>query len=320
MSAHASQPSPSIHNQPPVLFSAPPIISTDTAGPQHREFGIDDLEVEDYEEHGHDDGVLPGHEWNAQNDNNAPESIDVVAVSAPIEVIQTAEAESKPDAGVHEPDQKQEQEQEQEQDQDQDQEPEQEQEQEQEHEQDHEQDNDNHLDAHEYGAQADEQPAADDQVEPATDSAGIANEDKSHDDVVDQEEKHTEQEDAIEEHAESAEVHGEDPTQTEHQYFEETHDSRLPLHHVVMLYEGNEISLFPPEDDESSDTFFLPDEQLAYIMILELLQELRQVLGDSIQQDEELEISIMDLGISLSEVSSTLSMLLARHVSFDLGC
>ena len=76
-----------------------------------------------------------------------------------------------------------------------------------------------------------------------------------------------------------------------------------PLHHVIVHYDGNDISLFPPSEGESSETFLLVDENLVNVSMTDMLRACRSVLGDSIREEDELELIIEDLGISLSEVS-----------------
>jgi hypothetical protein len=78
------------------------------------------------------------------------------------------------------------------------------------------------------------------------------------------------------------------------------------LHPVIVEYEGHEISLFPPREQGSSETFFLHDENLVNVSICDLLRACRDVLGDSIQEKEELELTVSDLDLSLTEVCSYL--------------
>ena len=78
----------------------------------------------------------------------------------------------------------------------------------------------------------------------------------------------------------------------------------LRVHPVVVVYQNNEISLFPPleQDEASSQTFFLHDEKLAGQSISKLLEECRVVLAESIGEEEELEIRIEELGLYINEV------------------
>lgn len=87
------------------------------------------------------------------------------------------------------------------------------------------------------------------------------------------------------------------------------------VHPVVVVYQDNEISLFPPvtqkqsEDDETghSLTFFLDDEQLARDSFQNLFEALRSALGESMIEQDELTIEIEDLGLHISEVKLSLA-------------
>ncbi|KAF2461755.1 hypothetical protein BDY21DRAFT_167 [Lineolata rhizophorae] len=87
-----------------------------------------------------------------------------------------------------------------------------------------------------------------------------------------------------------------------HEGTQEVHEAS-GSHPVSVLYEGSVISLFPPRELEESETFFLQDETLVHSSIGDLLQSCRQVLGDTIQAEDELEIDIAELGLCLSEDS-----------------
>ncbi|KAH0556742.1 hypothetical protein GP486_005469 [Trichoglossum hirsutum] len=91
------------------------------------------------------------------------------------------------------------------------------------------------------------------------------------------------------------------------------------IHPVVVIYEGNEISLFPPFKDDTSDTFFLPDESLARANICDLFEAIRSVLAGSISEDDELNTTVECLGLELSEDSihartTTLSQIVDLYV------
>ena len=81
-----------------------------------------------------------------------------------------------------------------------------------------------------------------------------------------------------------------------------------PLHPIVVVYQGNEMSLFPPDDQdtEQSQTYFLSNESYASESLTTLFGCCRTVLADSIREDEELEIRIADLGLAVNEVSIVL--------------
>ena len=74
---------------------------------------------------------------------------------------------------------------------------------------------------------------------------------------------------------------------------------------VVVIYQDSEISLFPPvdQDEEHSATYFLQDDRVAGEPIRNLLGAFRSILGESISKQDELVISIDDLGLHFSEVS-----------------
>ncbi|PGH03622.1 hypothetical protein AJ79_07314 [Helicocarpus griseus UAMH5409] len=93
------------------------------------------------------------------------------------------------------------------------------------------------------------------------------------------------------------------------------------LYPVKVLYQDNEISLFPPVESDPSETFFLQDEGLAYTPIGELVESCRQVLGEHISKDEELLVDIESLGLHLPEYSigkTTTSLAQIVQVYLDL--
>ena len=102
----------------------------------------------------------------------------------------------------------------------------------------------------------------------------------------------------------------------DNQYHESNEDDRQdavppttqPLHPIVVVYQGNEMSLFPPvdQDTEQSQTYFLSNESYASESLTALFGRCRTVLADSIREDEELEIRIADLGLAINEVSIVL--------------
>ncbi|KAL8641871.1 MAG: hypothetical protein Q9228_001368 [Teloschistes exilis] len=76
------------------------------------------------------------------------------------------------------------------------------------------------------------------------------------------------------------------------------------IHQVVVVYEGSEMFLFPPAEHEQdlSQTYFLSDEALAAEPLYNLFRECRNVLGESISDKEELQITIEVLGLSICEL------------------
>ncbi|KAL1872847.1 hypothetical protein Plec18167_006497 [Paecilomyces lecythidis] len=75
------------------------------------------------------------------------------------------------------------------------------------------------------------------------------------------------------------------------------------LHPVKVLYQDSEISLFRPREGDSSETFFLEDESLAYEGLGKLLSSCRGVLGDHISEGEVLVVDIDSLNLQLNEDS-----------------
>jgi hypothetical protein len=116
-----------------------------------------------------------------------------------------------------------------------------------------------------------------------------------------------------------------------HESHGESHEDQLhssneneSLHPVKVLYQDNEISLFPPLEGDSAETFFLHDEDVAYDSVGKLFSSLREVLLDNVADDEVLVIDIDSLGIQLTEVcpnhdtlNQSLSMVMLIVVSQD---
>lgn len=96
----------------------------------------------------------------------------------------------------------------------------------------------------------------------------------------------------------------------------ESHDTNdnETLHPVKVLYQDNVISLFPPLEGDSAETFFLHDEDVAYDSIGKLFNSLREVLLDNIAEDEVLIIDIDALGIQLTEDSIHNSKTTLHHI------
>lgn len=81
-----------------------------------------------------------------------------------------------------------------------------------------------------------------------------------------------------------------------------TPDGAALLHAVKVYYQDNEISLFPPREGDSSEMFFLEDESLAYQDFGKLFNSCREVLQQSIGENEILVMDIETLDIQLTEV------------------
>lgn len=95
-------------------------------------------------------------------------------------------------------------------------------------------------------------------------------------------------------------VEAQDYPESEGPLLEATHGIHH-LHPVKVLYQESEISLFPPQEGDASETFFLEDEDLAHGNLGELLASCRQVLGDHVSDDEALVVHIECLNLQLSE-------------------
>ncbi|PWY88807.1 hypothetical protein BO94DRAFT_545885 [Aspergillus sclerotioniger CBS 115572] len=78
---------------------------------------------------------------------------------------------------------------------------------------------------------------------------------------------------------------------------------RTPLYPVKVYYQDNEISLFPPREGDSSETFFLEDESLAFESFGKLFESCREVLRDHISESDVLVVDVEALNIQLTEDS-----------------
>ncbi|QKX62075.1 uncharacterized protein TRUGW13939_09231 [Talaromyces rugulosus] len=78
-------------------------------------------------------------------------------------------------------------------------------------------------------------------------------------------------------------------------------DTSAILHSVKVLYQGSEISMFPPREGDASETYFLQDEGLAYETVDHLFKECRTILGEHASDSDSLVFDIDSLGIQLSE-------------------
>ena len=85
---------------------------------------------------------------------------------------------------------------------------------------------------------------------------------------------------------------------------EDISNSAVHLHPIVLDYQGDEMFLFPPlhQDGEHAATFLLADEKFAYGTIGKLLDACRDVLKESLSEQDELVINILDLNLHISEV------------------
>lgn len=98
--------------------------------------------------------------------------------------------------------------------------------------------------------------------------------------------------------------HAEHDSHYLHEAEDHDHQNDETLHPVKVLYQENEISLFPPLEGDSAETFFLHDEDVAYDSVGKLFSSLREVLMDNVAENEVLVIDIDSLGIQITEVST----------------
>ncbi|PYH45730.1 uncharacterized protein BP01DRAFT_382350 [Aspergillus saccharolyticus JOP 1030-1] len=75
------------------------------------------------------------------------------------------------------------------------------------------------------------------------------------------------------------------------------------LYPVKVYYQETEISLFPPREGDSSETFFLEDESLAYGSFAKLLGACRDVLKEHVSEKEVLIMDVDALNLQLVEDS-----------------
>ncbi|KAF2423808.1 hypothetical protein EJ08DRAFT_700922 [Tothia fuscella] len=93
------------------------------------------------------------------------------------------------------------------------------------------------------------------------------------------------------------------------------------VHPVTVEYEGLRMSLFPPDDEEDpAATYLLRDNSIADKSIADFFTECRHVLGHSIKEEIELEISCDELDLCISEDSkhcedTSLSQILHVYVT-----
>ena len=99
-------------------------------------------------------------------------------------------------------------------------------------------------------------------------------------------------------------------------------DSNEPvaLHPVKVYYQDNEVSLFPPREGDSSETFFLEDESLAYENFGKLFESFREVLQEHIGENDVLVVDIDALNIQLTEVRGSISDMFGLFLMLTCLC
>ncbi|RAL16873.1 uncharacterized protein BO97DRAFT_410388 [Aspergillus homomorphus CBS 101889] len=104
------------------------------------------------------------------------------------------------------------------------------------------------------------------------------------------------------EEAENEVTAGQDVQQQAEQAVEVTeHEALYP---VKVYYQETEISLFPPREGDSSETFFLEDENLAYGPFADLLEACRNVLQEHVGEKDVLIMDVDALNLQLAEDST----------------
>ncbi|KAF4231877.1 hypothetical protein CNMCM8980_001406 [Aspergillus fumigatiaffinis] len=89
---------------------------------------------------------------------------------------------------------------------------------------------------------------------------------------------------------------------------------QVTLHPVKVYYQDNEISLFPPHEGDSSETFFLEDESLAYEPLGKLFESCREVLYEHVGENEFLVLDIESLNLQLMEDSTHVSKVTLHQI------
>lgn len=92
------------------------------------------------------------------------------------------------------------------------------------------------------------------------------------------------------------------PIPTEEKQASDAKDISAFLHSVKVLYQQSEISMFPPREGDSSETYFLQNEGLAYESVDHLFKECRAILGEHASASDTLVFDIESLGVQLNEV------------------
>ncbi|KAL5362878.1 hypothetical protein BJX96DRAFT_110408 [Aspergillus floccosus] len=100
----------------------------------------------------------------------------------------------------------------------------------------------------------------------------------------------------------------------QHEEAADTTEHNSSLYPVKVYYQENEISLFPPQEGDSSETFFLEDESLAYEPLGKLFASCREVLRDHIGENEVLVMDVDSLNIQLTEDSMHISKVTLHQI------
>ena len=98
-----------------------------------------------------------------------------------------------------------------------------------------------------------------------------------------------------------------DGSDLEHHEEAENSSDDESLHPIIVHYLDEQMSLFPPREDEDSDMYFLADQALVHQNLKSLFEAFRSVLGESISEIEELSLKIYALDLEISEVAEEAS-------------
>ena len=74
---------------------------------------------------------------------------------------------------------------------------------------------------------------------------------------------------------------------------------------VVVVYQSIEYGLFSTSDSDHPDSFFLSDLSLIEKSLVDFFKAIRKVIHEDLADDEDLCISVEDLGLEIDEVSSS---------------
>ena len=88
----------------------------------------------------------------------------------------------------------------------------------------------------------------------------------------------------------------------------------LHLHPVIIDYQGDDYSLFPPEDPDDGTTYLLRDSALASQSLETLLSACRDLMADNLHHDDEMVIDIPTLGLHICQDSKYAAQLTLAQV------
>lgn len=95
---------------------------------------------------------------------------------------------------------------------------------------------------------------------------------------------------------------------SEGQYVTEESNTTQEIPQIFATYQNVEYSLFSTSELDDPDTFFLSDLSILDAPIAKFLQAIRDVTHEDLAEDDELCLSIDDLGIGVEEVSYSVTI------------